>query len=144
MWCSAEREHLLQIIIVSLTIILLLICVVVIGTWDQCLWSAVPRLQTTLGSTQLPIQWVPGVFLRELSCRGVRLTTHLRLVPRLIKSVAVLLHLIYYLMAFKRITLTYYVSSSALSSLYYVHFPTIIHYKMSFGQGQTMPVRIIT
>jgi hypothetical protein len=32
-----------------------------------------------LGSTQLPIQWVPGAFSQG---RGMKLTTHLQLVPR--------------------------------------------------------------
>jgi hypothetical protein len=36
----------------------------------------------TLGSTQPPIQWVPGLFLRGESGRAMKLTTELRLVPR--------------------------------------------------------------
>jgi hypothetical protein len=36
----------------------------------------------TLGTTQPPIKCVSGLFPRGLSCRGVKLTTHLQLVPR--------------------------------------------------------------
>jgi hypothetical protein len=36
----------------------------------------------TLGSTQPPIQWVPRALSRGYSGRGVKLTTHLQLVPR--------------------------------------------------------------
>jgi hypothetical protein len=35
-----------------------------------------------LGSTQPPIQWVPGALSRGYSGRGVKLTAHLQLVPR--------------------------------------------------------------
>jgi hypothetical protein len=35
-----------------------------------------------LGSTQPPIKWVPGSLSRGKSGRGVKLTTHLQLVPR--------------------------------------------------------------
>jgi hypothetical protein len=35
-----------------------------------------------LGSTQPPIQWVPGALSPGESSRGVKLTTHLQLVPR--------------------------------------------------------------
>jgi hypothetical protein len=35
-----------------------------------------------LGPTQPPIQWVLGDISPEYSCRGVNLTTHLRLLPR--------------------------------------------------------------
>jgi hypothetical protein len=36
----------------------------------------------TLGSIQPPTQWVPGLFPRGQSGRGVKLTTHLQLVPK--------------------------------------------------------------
>jgi hypothetical protein len=36
-----------------------------------------------LGSTQRPMQWVPALFPRGWSGRGVKFTTHLHLVPRL-------------------------------------------------------------
>jgi hypothetical protein len=42
----------------------------------QSLWNLL-----ALGSTQPPIEWVPGALFRGLSCRGVKLTTHLQLVP---------------------------------------------------------------
>jgi hypothetical protein len=35
-----------------------------------------------LGCTQPPIQWVPGALSQGWSGRGVKLTTHLQLVPR--------------------------------------------------------------
>jgi hypothetical protein len=35
-----------------------------------------------LGSIQPPIKWIPGSFSRGQSGRGVKLTTHLQLVPR--------------------------------------------------------------
>jgi hypothetical protein len=35
-----------------------------------------------LGSTQPPIKWLSGALSRGLSGRGVKLTTHLQLVPR--------------------------------------------------------------
>jgi hypothetical protein len=40
--------------------------------------------RSALGPTQPPVQWVPGVLsLGVKRCRGVMLTTHLHLVPRL-------------------------------------------------------------
>jgi hypothetical protein len=46
-----------------------------VGTGARCRWG--------LGPTQPPIQWVPGALsLGTESCRGVKLTTHLHLVPR--------------------------------------------------------------
>jgi hypothetical protein len=43
-------------------------------------FSMAPR--PALGSTQPPIKWVPGALSRGLRGRGVKLTTHLQLVPR--------------------------------------------------------------
>jgi hypothetical protein len=40
-------------------------------------------VHTALGPTQPPIQWVHGFLSRGSSDRGVKLTTHLRVVPRL-------------------------------------------------------------
>jgi hypothetical protein len=39
--------------------------------------------RTALGPAKLPIQWVPGALSLGESSRGVKLTTHLHLVPRL-------------------------------------------------------------
>jgi hypothetical protein len=53
--------------------------------------SRVPRLgiflfttasRTALGPTQPPIQWVPGALSLGVKRPGVKLTTHLHLVPR--------------------------------------------------------------
>jgi len=43
------------------------------------LLTTVPR--PTLGPTQLPIQWVPGALFLGVKLPGVKLTTHLHLVP---------------------------------------------------------------
>jgi len=41
------------------------------------------RVQTGSGPTQSSIQWVPGLFPWGKSAGGVKLTTHLCLMPRL-------------------------------------------------------------
>jgi hypothetical protein len=38
--------------------------------------------RTALGPTQPPLQWVPGALSLGINGRGVKLTTHLHLVPR--------------------------------------------------------------
>jgi hypothetical protein len=50
------------------------------GTVKNSHFSMLSR--PALGSTQPPIQWVPGALSRGSIGRGVKLTTHLQLVPR--------------------------------------------------------------
>jgi hypothetical protein len=49
--------------------------------WGQE-FSLLHVFQTSSGPTQLPIQWVPGLFPQGYSGRGMKLTTCLQLVPR--------------------------------------------------------------
>jgi hypothetical protein len=48
-------------------------------------WQSIMSIMSrpTLGSTQPPIQWVPGLFSWRQSGQGMKLTTHLHLVLRL-------------------------------------------------------------
>jgi hypothetical protein len=53
----------------------------------QRIFLLAPASRPALGSTQPPIQWVPGVLCPGVKRgRGVMLTTHPHLVPRLIMS----------------------------------------------------------
>jgi hypothetical protein len=45
-----------------------------------------------MGSTQTPIQWVPGALTPDKSDRGVKLTTHLQLVPKSRKRGSIYIH----------------------------------------------------
>ena len=49
----------------------------------QKIFSFPKSSRQALGSTQLPKQWVPGLFPGVYSGRSVKLTTQLHLVPRL-------------------------------------------------------------
>jgi hypothetical protein len=54
-------------------------------------FSSIPCVQTGSGPTQPPIQWIPGVLsLGVKRGRGLTLTTHSHLVPRLIMIGAIL------------------------------------------------------
>jgi hypothetical protein len=48
--------------------------------WIHCFLST--WFRPALGPTQPPIQWVPGALSRGQSGRGVKLITHLQIVPR--------------------------------------------------------------
>jgi hypothetical protein len=53
----------------------------------QRIFLLAPESRPALGPTQPPIQWVPGVLSPGVKRgRGVRLTTHTHLVPRLSMS----------------------------------------------------------
>jgi hypothetical protein len=58
-----------------------------------------------MGPTQLSIQWAPAFYPGGQNGRGVTLTTHLRLVPRLIKHGAIPLLPLYAFMAWTRTSL---------------------------------------